>query len=82
MTQRLVVNARAAGPRLGRDVQTVIKASKSGDWRVDDDGAVTPAGHAARAGEFTAGDRSDTTAKQDGHASALPAEAPSCSTRR
>ena len=27
LTQRLVVNARVAGPRLGRDVQTVIKAS-------------------------------------------------------
>ena len=28
LTQRLVVNARAAGPRLGRDVQTVIKAQQ------------------------------------------------------
>jgi isoleucyl-tRNA synthetase len=32
VSQRLTVNARAAGPRLGRDVQTAIKASKSGDW--------------------------------------------------
>ncbi|RVW00510.1 isoleucine--tRNA ligase [Rhodococcus spongiicola] len=28
----LVVNARVAGPRLGRDVQAVIKAVKAGDW--------------------------------------------------
>ena len=49
LTQRLVVNARAAGPRLGRDVQTVIKASKSGDWTVDDDGAVYAAGTLPRA---------------------------------
>ena len=34
VSQRLTVNARAAGPRLGRDVQSVIKASKSGDWSV------------------------------------------------
>ncbi|PPJ21743.1 isoleucine--tRNA ligase [Nocardia nova] len=32
----LVVNARAAGPRLGKDVQGVIKAVKSGQWREDD----------------------------------------------
>ena len=30
VAQRLTVNARAAGPRLGRDVQTAIKGSKSG----------------------------------------------------
>ena len=33
--QTLQVNARAAGPRLGRDVQKAIKGSKSGDWSVD-----------------------------------------------
>lgn len=31
----LKVNARAAGPRLGKKVQFAIKASKSGDWHVD-----------------------------------------------
>ncbi|MGW6694700.1 isoleucine--tRNA ligase [Rhodococcus sp. NPDC054953] len=36
----LVVNARAAGPRLGKDVQTVIKAVKAGDW-TEVDGVVT-----------------------------------------
>ena len=35
-TQRLTVNARAAGPRLGKDVQQAIKGSKSGDWSVAD----------------------------------------------
>ncbi len=51
--QRLTVNARAAGPRLGRDVQTVIKGSKSGDWSVATDGTVTCAGVALVAGEYT-----------------------------
>ncbi len=51
-TQRLVVNARAAGPRLGRDVQTVIRANKSGDWSVSDDGEVYAAGTRLEAGEF------------------------------
>ncbi|ASW23711.1 mupirocin-resistant isoleucine--tRNA ligase [Bifidobacterium pseudolongum] len=31
----LKVNARAAGPRLGKQVQFAIKASKSGDWHTD-----------------------------------------------
>jgi isoleucyl-tRNA synthetase len=31
----LKVNARAAGPRLGKQVQFAIKASKSGSWHVD-----------------------------------------------
>ena len=36
VSQRLTVNARAAGPRLGKDVQTAIRAAKSGDWSVAD----------------------------------------------
>jgi isoleucyl-tRNA synthetase len=36
----LVVNARAAGPRLGRDVQAVIKAVKAGEWTEDEHGVV------------------------------------------
>ena len=51
--QELQVNARAAGPRLGRDVQTAIKASKSGDWAVTDDGTVVAGGIALQEGEFT-----------------------------
>lgn len=43
VSQRLTVNARAAGPRLGKDVQTAIKASKAGDWEsvVSPEGAVS-----------------------------------------
>jgi isoleucyl-tRNA synthetase len=51
--QRLTVNARAAGPRLGRDVQQVIKASKSGDWSVSDTGAVVCGGIELADGEFS-----------------------------
>ena len=51
--QRLTVNARAAGPRLGRDVQTVIQGAKAGDWSVADDGTVTCAGFTLADGEFT-----------------------------
>jgi isoleucyl-tRNA synthetase len=36
----LAVNARAAGPRLGRGVQTVIRAAKAGDWSTDAEGRV------------------------------------------
>jgi isoleucyl-tRNA synthetase len=51
--QKLTVNARAAGPRLGRDVQRAIKGSKSGDWSVADDGTVTVGGLALVEGEYT-----------------------------
>jgi isoleucyl-tRNA synthetase len=33
ITRQLTVNARAAGPRIGKQVQAVIAAAKSGDWR-------------------------------------------------
>ena len=50
--QRLTVNARAAGPRLGKDVQTAIKGSKSGDWSVAEDGTVTAGGLVLEDGEY------------------------------
>ncbi|MBD7994364.1 isoleucine--tRNA ligase [Arthrobacter sp. Sa2CUA1] len=53
ITQKLVVNARAAGPRLGKNVQTAIKAAKSGDWSVADDGAVTAGGLGLEPHEYT-----------------------------
>ncbi|WP_210480998.1 isoleucine--tRNA ligase [Naasia sp. SYSU D00948] len=37
ITTRLTVNARALGPRIGKDVQRVIKAAKSGDWSREGD---------------------------------------------
>ncbi|MFD6860211.1 isoleucine--tRNA ligase [Rhodococcus sp. NPDC060090] len=49
----VVVNARAAGPRLGKDVQKVIKAVKSGDWSENADGTVTAAGITLLPEEFT-----------------------------
>ncbi len=52
ITQRLTVNARAAGPRLGKDVQQAIKGSKSGDWSVAEDGTVTSGGIALVEGEY------------------------------
>jgi isoleucyl-tRNA synthetase len=39
--------------RLGRDVQTAIKAAKSGDWWMADDGNVTAGGLVLEAGEYT-----------------------------
>ncbi len=66
VAQRLTVNARAAGPRLGKDVQQAIKGSKSGDWSAADDGTVTAGGIALEEGEFTletvAGATGDDTA--------------------
>ncbi|MFW0154957.1 isoleucine--tRNA ligase [Rothia sp. P6271] len=44
ISQQLKVNARAAGPRLGKNVQQAIKAAKTGDWSVAEDGTVTVAG--------------------------------------
>ncbi|GGF44234.1 isoleucine--tRNA ligase [Marmoricola endophyticus] len=53
VAQRLTVNARAAGPRLGKDVQVAIKGSKSGDWSVAADGTVTAGGLALVEGEYS-----------------------------
>jgi isoleucyl-tRNA synthetase len=64
--QRLTVNARAAGPRLGKDVQSAIKGAKSGEWSVADDGTVTSGGLVLEEGEFTletvAGSADDSSA--------------------
>ncbi|GAB3284906.1 isoleucine--tRNA ligase [Sinomonas notoginsengisoli] len=51
--RKLVVNARSAGPRLGKGVQQAIKGSKSGDWSVAEDGTVTAGGLALEEGEYT-----------------------------
>ncbi|GAA3648230.1 isoleucine--tRNA ligase [Nocardioides ginsengisoli] len=51
--QKLSVNARAAGPRLGKDVQVAIKGSKSGDWSISPDGVVTAGGLTLVEGEYT-----------------------------
>ena len=33
ISQKLTVNSRAAGPRIGKQVQSVIKAAREGDWQ-------------------------------------------------
>ncbi len=53
----IAVNARAAGPRLGKDVQRAIKAVKAGNWsvRTESDGSevVTADGIDLHDGEYT-----------------------------
>jgi isoleucyl-tRNA synthetase len=51
--QKLVVNARAAGPRLGKNVQQAIKGAKSGDWSVSDGGVVVAGGLELEPQEYT-----------------------------
>ncbi|MBX0298553.1 isoleucine--tRNA ligase [Cryobacterium sp. 1639] len=51
ITSKLTVNARAAGPRLGKQVQQVIKAARTGDWS-ETDGVVTAGGIALVTGEY------------------------------
>ncbi|NLA64490.1 MAG: isoleucine--tRNA ligase, partial [Leucobacter sp.] len=51
VVQTLSVNARAAGPRLGKDVQQVIRAAKAADWR-EEDGVVVAGGFALEPGEY------------------------------
>ncbi|GAA2526504.1 isoleucine--tRNA ligase [Microbacterium mitrae] len=51
ITQRLVVNARAAGPRLGKQVQQAIMGAKNGDWS-EVGGVVTAGGLELVAGEY------------------------------
>ncbi|MFN3708406.1 isoleucine--tRNA ligase [Microcella sp.] len=52
ITRRLAVNARAAGPRIGKQVQQVIQAAKAGDWSVDGE-TVVVGGVPLVEGEYT-----------------------------
>jgi isoleucyl-tRNA synthetase len=52
VTQRLTINPRAAGPRLGKEVQAVIRASKNGDWARASDGTMTVGGIVLHDGEY------------------------------
>ena len=49
----LQVNPAVAGPRLGKDTQKVIGASRKGDWSRNDDGTVTVGGVVLQEGEYT-----------------------------
>jgi len=51
ISRRLAVNARVAGPRLGKDVQRVIQAAKAGDWS-EQGGVVVAGGTDLIAGEY------------------------------
>jgi isoleucyl-tRNA synthetase len=51
VTKRLSVNARAAGPRLGKSVQQAIQAARSGDWSLNGEGVVA-GGIALEPGEY------------------------------
>lgn len=51
ITHQLSVNARAAGPRLGKQVQSVIQATKVGDWR-EENGTVIAGGVQLEPGEY------------------------------
>jgi isoleucyl-tRNA synthetase len=46
-------NGQILGPRLGRGVQTVFGAARSGDFVLQDDGTVVVAGETLQANEFT-----------------------------
>ncbi|HWS50523.1 MAG TPA: class I tRNA ligase family protein, partial [Microbacterium sp.] len=68
ISHRLSVNARAAGPRLGKNVQTVIKAAKAGDWS-EIDGVVTAGGVALEPSEYELA--LETTGRPEGEALAI-----------
>ena len=68
ITHRLTVNARAAGPRLGKQVQQAIQAARSGDWS-ETDGTVVAGGIALEPGEYEL--VLETTGRPDGEALAV-----------
>ena len=45
-------DGKLLGPRLGKDVQTVFGAARSGDWLLADDRTVSVAGHTLQPGEY------------------------------
>ena len=51
ITRRLSVNARALGPRVGKDVQRLIQAAKAGDWQAVD-GRIVVGGSELLEGEY------------------------------
>ncbi|UOR03097.1 isoleucine--tRNA ligase [Leucobacter allii] len=70
IVQTLAVNARAAGPRLGKQVQQAIRAAKSGDWS-EADGVVTAGGIALEPHEYELTLRAGESAEGSGPALAL-----------
>ncbi|WP_282846004.1 isoleucine--tRNA ligase [Microbacterium oxydans] len=68
IAHRLSVNARAAGPRLGKDVQKAIQAARSGDWS-EEAGVVTAGGIALEPSEYEL--VLETTGRPEGEALAI-----------
>ncbi len=68
ISHRLSVNARAAGPRLGKEVQKVIRAAKEGFW-TEQDGVVTADGVALEPHEYDL--VLETSGRPEGEALAL-----------
>ncbi|MBO0979869.1 isoleucine--tRNA ligase [Microbacterium sp. SD291] len=68
ISHRLSVNARAAGPRLGKEVQKVIQAAKGGFW-TEENGVVTADGIALEPAEYEL--VLETTGRPEGEALAI-----------
>jgi isoleucyl-tRNA synthetase len=68
IAHRLSVNARAAGPRLGNDVQKAIQAARSGDWS-EEAGVITAGGIALEPSEYEL--VLETTGRPEGEALAI-----------
>lgn len=68
IAHRLSVNARAAGPRLGKDVQKAIQAARSGDW-AEEAGVITAGGIALEPSEYEL--VLETTGRPEGEALAI-----------
>ncbi|WP_243225908.1 isoleucine--tRNA ligase [Microbacterium sp. CIAB417] len=68
ISHRLSVNARAAGPRLGKEVQRVIRAAKDGFW-TEDGGVVTADGIVLEPHEYELA--LETTGRPEGEALAI-----------
>ena len=54
VSERVSVNARAAGPRLGRSVQDAIRGCREGRWSRNEDGTMQVDGIRLLDGEYTA----------------------------
>jgi isoleucyl-tRNA synthetase len=65
----IAVNARVAGPRLGKNVQNVIRSAKAGDWTTSASGAVIAGGVELMEGEY----ERRLVSKDAGAAAELPA---------
>jgi isoleucyl-tRNA synthetase len=68
ISHRLSVNARAAGPRLGKQVQQAIQAAKAGDWS-ETGGVVTAGSITLEPGEYEL--VLETTGRPEGEALAV-----------